>query len=110
MFIGSRGATPPGSRKSPTSEQATQAEPLPVPDTSKPPPSQQPLQQQQQHQQNENRRRLPQNQSQHQNRDRGWERRDQPERDRGWERHEQQDYRQANMASYAKGRGNNRGK
>lgn len=65
-----------------------------VPDTSKPPPSQQPYQQQQ----NENRRRpssQTQQQQQQQNRDRGWEKRDLHE------------YRPANSANYAKGRGNN---
>jgi len=47
---GSRGATPPPTRKSPTSDQGTQAEPPSVPDTSKPPPSHHPPPQREQQQ------------------------------------------------------------
>ena len=98
--LGSRGATPPPNRKSPTSDQGTQAEPIGVPDTSKPPPNQ-PLQQHQQHHQHNDNRRRPSGpqQQQQQIRDRGWEKRD-----------VQHDYRPANnSANYARGRGNNRG-
>ncbi|KAL4234341.1 Protein LSM14 A [Mactra antiquata] len=116
---GSRGSTPPANRKSPTSDQGTQAEPPSVPDTSKPPPGHH----SQAQQQNDNRRR-PQQQQQNKGVDRAWERRDQPDRgwekrdqsdrgrheqhDRGWERRDQQDHRPVS-ASYARGRGNNRG-
>lgn len=104
IILGSRSSTPPANRKSPTSDQGTQAEPPSVPDTSKPPPSHHPpaQQQQQYRQQNDDRRRQPQ-----QHRDRGWERKDMQER--SYERRDHQDHRPVS-ASYARGRGNNRGK
>lgn len=106
---GSRGSTPPPNRKSPTSDQGTQAEPMGVPDTSKPPPGH-PSAQQQQHQ-NDNRRRPQPNQQQ---RDRGWERRDIQDKRDQYDRREYQDHRhmadhRPMSASYARGRGNNRG-
>ncbi|XP_052818980.1 protein LSM14 homolog A-like isoform X2 [Mya arenaria] len=109
---GSRGETPPPNRKSPTSDQGTQSEPVGV-DTSKPPPGHQPAPHRDQPSQNENRRRPPPQQQQH---NRGWEQKDQQQHNRGWEqkdlgRHpprEQQDHRPVS-ASYARGRGNNRG-
>ncbi|XP_060595713.1 protein LSM14 homolog A-like isoform X2 [Ruditapes philippinarum] len=106
---GSRGSTPPPNRKSPTSDQGTQAEPPSVPDTSKPPPGHHPpaQQQQQYRQQNDDRRRPPQ-----QHRDRGWERKDMQERSYErrdqYDRRDHQDHRPVS-ASYARGRGNNRG-
>lgn len=104
---GSRGATPPPNRKSPTSDQGTQAEAPNVPDTSKPPPNHQPSNQQQ----HDNRRKPPQQQQQQQHRDRGWERRD-DRRDQHVE-HSQQQYRDSYQrdrpvsGTYARGRGNN---
>ena len=124
-FAGSRGTTPPPSRKSPTLDQGTQvsvSEPPPsLPDTSKPPPNHQSAQQEPHHQQ-EIRRRPQQNQQPREQRE-SREPREQRERyqERNQERYQernqeryQEQYRQPRdrpeSGSYSRGRGNNRGR